>query len=82
MAFDINNYKLKYTFESLGRLGHIYNVDIYQKTTRTISTYEIGGVQSVRLQIQGDGDVWQPIVKTSLEIVLTDLPDRNTTTKH
>ena len=82
MAFDINNYKLKYTFESYGRLGHIYNVDIYQKTTRTISTYEIGGVQSVRLQIQGDGDVWQPIVKTSLEIVLTDLPDRNTTTKH
>lgn len=78
MAFNINNYTLKYKWQSYSRNGHVYNLDIYQKTTAPITAMEIGGVQSVRLQIQGDGDIWQPIVKTSLEIVLTDLPARNT----
>ena len=66
---------LRYYKELTHADGKVIRIEFYEKDTIATSV-ELGNViQSLNLEIQGGGDVDEPIVKTQLNFTLVDAPD-------
>ena len=69
-------YKLKYRWTGYDNRGKAVQLDIYQKSSSSFSLTYIGGLKDLNLKVQGgQGSVYAPIIKSSLEITLVDAPD-------
>ena len=78
-------YYEKYRKQITQEQGATYRLSIYEYTDGTAPSgypYEMGGFVSCNLVLQGQqSDVFVPVVKTSLEIVLVDVSDQPTVTR-
>lgn len=71
-----SGYKLKYRWTGYDNRGKAVQLDIYQKSSSSFSLTYIGGLKDLHLKVQGgQGSVYAPIIKSSLEITLVDAPD-------
>lgn len=71
-------YRLKYRWTGYDNRGQSVQLDIYQKSSSSFSLTYIGGLKDLNLKVQGgQGSVYAPIIKTSLEITLVDAPDES-----
>lgn len=74
--FSESGYKLKYRWSGYDNRGMAVQLDIYQKSSSSFSLTYIGGLKAINLRLQGgQGSVYSPIIKTSLEVTLVDAPD-------
>ena len=75
-------YYEKYRKEITQEGGNIFRLSIYEYRTGNLPSgypYEIGGFAACNLILQGQqSDVFNPITKTSLELVLVDMSDEPT----
>ena len=75
-------YYEKYRKEITQTGGTKYRISIYENRSSSLGSgypYEIGGFVAANLVFQGQqSDVFQPIVKTSLELILVDVYDNPT----
>lgn len=78
-------YYEKYRKEITQTGGTKYRISIYENRSSSLGSgypYEIGGFVAANLVLQGQqSDVFQPIVKTSLELILVDVYDNPTYTQ-
>lgn len=72
---------MKYYKEFTNQQGEVVRLEIHQRGySSTGAQYEIGTLQALKLNIQGDqGGIDQPIVKTSLQFTLVDASDKANT---
>lgn len=72
---------MKYYKEFTNQQGEVVRLEIHQRGySSTGAKYEIGTLQALKLNIQGDqGGIDQPIVKTSLQFTLVDASDKANT---
>lgn len=71
-----SSYKLKYRWTGYDNRGKAVQLDIYQKSSSSFTLTYIGGLKAINLRLQGgQGSVYSPIIKTSLEVTLVDAPD-------
>ena len=80
MSYESGNYQLKYYKELKDARNQWVRLEIYQRyeagVTPVAPPAEIGDLQSMALEVQGSqGDVFQPIVKTSLRFSIVDTWD-------
>ena len=72
-------YYEKYRKEITQTGGTKYRISIYENRSSSLGSgypYEIGGFVAANLVFQGQqSDVFQPVVKTSLELILVDVYD-------
>lgn len=71
-----SGYKLKYRWTGYDNRGKAVQLDIYQKSSSSFSLTYIGGLKDLNLKVQGgQGSIYAPIIKSSLDITLVDAPD-------
>lgn len=74
--YNSGDYKLKYRWAGYDFQNRPVQLDILQKSSSSFTLTNIGGLQALRLSIQGgQSQISAPIVKTSLAITLIDAPD-------
>ncbi len=78
MAFNINNYCLKYYKEFTNLRGELVRLEIHEKTASLSSDYpmEIGELCGLALEVEGRSETIDiPIVKTTLTFSMIDTSD-------